>query len=875
MRLLFAWSVEHFLIATTMLVVGLFSVLSWESMFPSHRDVLVLGPLPVRAHTIMIAKLAAVITALTLAVVTLHVATGIIWPLALNATTPGHSVKALALTMDPAIPPVPAADLPSVLDRDFADVVSNGALAPGAGGGVVIGVSQRGVRRVFTYGAAAPDAVVPIGSITKPITGLVLARMAQEQVVRLDQPVRELIPAAGLARPDGDEITLRDLATHRSGLPPMPATFRPADGSNPLADFDVPKLYAYLANRGVAKAGNPRFLYSNLGFGLLGHALGNRAGVNYQALVHDAVTGPLGMDDTVVELSADQRRRLLQGYNEDREPVREWDVDVIAGAGALRSTAPDMLTWLEANLHPERLGSSPLSAALVASQQVQARITSDVGVALDWLVNIETGDFQHAGAMAGYTADAFFNPRRDVAGIVLSNVGPTTAVSAEVLGEHTRARLNGEPAVSIAEVTIPAGGGLGSALRMFAAYWVTMSAAGAFIFGMAMSAQGLAASLLPRRYFLRVSPFLQLALFCLLAGGYVLQSLVVRPGAILTAQQGGMWSSSPSYWFLGLFQQLSGSSIIAPLAHRAWVGLGLAVLGTGVTYALSYFRTLRLIAEQPDLTPSVSRARWLPAFGDGPQTAVVQFSVRTLLRSAPHRVILAFYWGLGFAVTMLFLKTPRGRQLAEDAVAESWQDTSVPLLVSSMVMLGFAVLAARIAFAMPRDLRANWIFRIMPVRGGPRYVAARRRALLVVSAAPVLAGWAAVLFWVWPWQPALGHVVALGLLSMIFVELSLSGTQKIPFTCSYLPGRSHANVVIPVALVALLPATIGAARFERDALQDPVAYAVMVGGLAVVWACVTWRNGWLGRARGGQPEFEDDPAERLTSLELWDARFPT
>jgi hypothetical protein len=72
-----------------------------------------------------------------------------------------------------------------------------------------------------------------------------------------------------------------------------------------------------------------------------------------------------------------------------------------------------------------------------------------------------------------------------------------------------------------------------------------------------------------------------------------------------------------------------------------------------------------------------------------------------------------------------------------------------------------------------------------------------------------------------------------------------------------------------------LPAAIGAARSERDALQDSVAYAVMLGGLAVAWAGVRWRNAWRGRATGAQPEFDDDPAERLTTLELWDARFPT
>src|ERR1039457_4065266 len=51
-RLIFGWFSEHFLIATTMLVVGLFAVLSWDSTFPDRRDVLVLAPLPVRAGTI-------------------------------------------------------------------------------------------------------------------------------------------------------------------------------------------------------------------------------------------------------------------------------------------------------------------------------------------------------------------------------------------------------------------------------------------------------------------------------------------------------------------------------------------------------------------------------------------------------------------------------------------------------------------------------------------------------------------------------------------------------------------------------------------------------------------------------------------------------
>ena len=149
------------------------------------------------------------------------------------------------------------------------------------------------------------------------------------------------------------------------------------------------------------------------------------------------------------------------------------------------------------------------------------------------------------------------------------------------------------------------------------------------------------------------------------------------------------------------------------------------------------------------------------------------------------------------------------------------------------------------------------------------------RIRFAASGAPVCAASALVFLWLWPWQPALGHLIALGLLSMIFVELALSGTQKIPFTCSYLPGRSQLNVVVPVAFVVILPATIWAAGFERDALQDPVTYAAMLGALGTAWAAAKWRNTWLGKTAGAQPAFEDELAEKLTTLDVWDARFPS
>lgn len=90
-QLMLNWSAEHFLIATTMLVLGLFAVLSWDSTFPDRLDVLVLAPLPIHARTLFVAKVAAVATALSLTVVALHTAAGLVWPLALTS----HGVLSL------------------------------------------------------------------------------------------------------------------------------------------------------------------------------------------------------------------------------------------------------------------------------------------------------------------------------------------------------------------------------------------------------------------------------------------------------------------------------------------------------------------------------------------------------------------------------------------------------------------------------------------------------------------------------------------------------------------------------------------------------------------------------------------------------------
>ena len=275
-----------------------------------------------------------------------------------------------ATTYDAALPPVNAADLESVLDRDLAAARKNGELAPATGAGVSIGVYTRGVRRVFSYGVAKPDSIYEIGSVTKTFTGLILSQMAMQGKVKLNEPVRELLPPGTVAKPPGAEITLLDLATQRSGLPAMPDNIDLKDMEQPYASYRAADLLAYIGKHGVSNPAAPSSHFGSLGFGLLGVALANRAGSSYADLLKNEIADPLGLKDTTTALSPDQAVRFIPGHDEFHGPAKAWESDALAAAIAIRSSAPDMLAYLEANLHPENVKpiAATASAATIGSR---------------------------------------------------------------------------------------------------------------------------------------------------------------------------------------------------------------------------------------------------------------------------------------------------------------------------------------------------------------------------------------------------------------------------------------------------------------------------------------------------------------------------
>ncbi|MBK8324410.1 MAG: serine hydrolase [Betaproteobacteria bacterium] len=282
------------------------------------------------------------------------------------------------------------------------------------------------VARACTEGASAPtltaDAFVEIGSISKALTGLVLADMVERGEVGLDDTAASIAPKdARLPRKDDRDIRLRDLVSQSSGLPRMPPGFSPKDATDPYSDFGVEALYEALARTELARAPGSGYEYSNFGFLWLSELLGRRSGRDFESLVKERLFGPLGMKESAVRLSPGAMKRLAQGHDPARRPVRAWDfVPALAGVGGIRATTDEMMRLAEA-LAGRR--ASPLEAAIRRSQEALFANARGGGVGYAWNIVPRPGGklFWHNGGTAGFHTMLAFSPTARRAAFVVAD----------------------------------------------------------------------------------------------------------------------------------------------------------------------------------------------------------------------------------------------------------------------------------------------------------------------------------------------------------------------------------------------------------------------------------------------------------------------
>jgi D-alanyl-D-alanine-carboxypeptidase/D-alanyl-D-alanine-endopeptidase len=373
------------------------------------------------------------------------------------ASTPTVPPASPTPTVEPASPAtaVPALDLSQLKSR--LDSVVPQAIADGGGSACSLAIAypdSSGALRAdfFNYGTLSKKNSVSvnaeteyeIGSLTKLLTGDVLAQLVKDGQLSLDDPIENYLPG-GTWVPvyQGRPIAVRHLATHTSGLPRDVARsgdVTEVNGVDVLGYATEAQMLGFLNTYQLLVAPGATWEYSNYAYGLLG-LIESRVGMKaYGKLVAQQVLQPLDLPDTAISLAPDQAARLAAAYTADGADAPSFAVtgDMLS-AGGFRSTARDMAAYLIANMQPDKSRLSSIIQMTLAKQGLGP--TPGGASGLGWLISDEGALRQQdykTGATAGYNAYIAFWPAQDVGYVLLCNGHPVSKLAPQLdqaLGE--------------------------------------------------------------------------------------------------------------------------------------------------------------------------------------------------------------------------------------------------------------------------------------------------------------------------------------------------------------------------------------------------------------------------------------------------------
>jgi CubicO group peptidase (beta-lactamase class C family) len=314
-----------------------------------------------------------------------------------------------------AAAPPSGAEIQALLDQRV-------AAAPGTA--IVVGVLDGDTTQIYkagNTGTATPldeHTQFEIGSVTKTFTGTILASMVLDHSVALSDPVQRYVPS-GVRIPSrgGKQITLLELATQHSGLPRMPGNFDPKDPNDPYADYSLDAMYAFLNGYTLPRDPGATFEYSNLGVGLLGDVLANRAHTTYAQLLRARVLAPLGMNDTAIVAAGEHPAGMAVAHDADGDVVKPWTFGAIAPAGAIRSDVADMLRYVRCNM-----GQGPLGRTCLFAQEPSDTFPGN-RIGLVWWTGAVRPIVHHGGDTTGFHASVAISPDHHRGVVVLTSGG--------------------------------------------------------------------------------------------------------------------------------------------------------------------------------------------------------------------------------------------------------------------------------------------------------------------------------------------------------------------------------------------------------------------------------------------------------------------
>jgi D-alanyl-D-alanine-carboxypeptidase/D-alanyl-D-alanine-endopeptidase len=288
-------------------------------------------------------------------------------------------------------------------------------------GSAAVGIARGAAASFGEAGATGVTAGAPvlyeIGSISKVFTGLLLAQAVEKGDLSLDDKLGKLLPGQTM-QPDVAAITLRQLITHSSCLPRLPPGLRTGETGDPYSAVDRAALMTALGNTKLRQAPPCVADYSNYGVGLVGDLLSMHYKKSWEELVKERIAAPVGMKNTLQALG--ERKNQLAAPYRGKDKSGPWEFAALSGAGGLRSTTADMVSFGRALLAGRR---GPLGAAAERALQPLGRMDgNDIGYAILMRGPADHRTYFHNGATNAYKSWFMFMPdTKEVLTMLTSN----------------------------------------------------------------------------------------------------------------------------------------------------------------------------------------------------------------------------------------------------------------------------------------------------------------------------------------------------------------------------------------------------------------------------------------------------------------------
>lgn len=269
--------------------------------------------------------------------------------------------------------------------------------------------------------------VFEIGSITKVFTALLVQTLVDDELLHWDRTISACLPDIEFANEAIANVSLRELATHRSGLPRLPTNFTetvvPGNAMDPYANYGEQDLVAFFESFDPPEL-KKEHAYSNLGFALLGYIVAKTLDTSYAEAMNQRVFQPLEMNNSTAIDSIKDHSELAAGYSNTAN-MDTWNFNVHAGAGVIRSTARDMYKFIRANFLET---DDAIHRAMRSIRELQY----EANHALGWITETSDQDttiFWHNGQTGGYASFLAIDPEAKRGWVILTASTEAAAIT--------------------------------------------------------------------------------------------------------------------------------------------------------------------------------------------------------------------------------------------------------------------------------------------------------------------------------------------------------------------------------------------------------------------------------------------------------------